>query len=151
MELTLEIAEGAKYDNLINEIEEEFIKNYKKANYYKKNNDYEKLIRYYEKCLILDSDHTLAHIVNRQLEYYVNKYYENLYTLGKKNYYNYNFDISKFYLVKCYCLFSEYKDILNNYNFNCQNDVEYTLDCIQKKWDTKVKDINENSFEKIII
>lgn len=151
MELKLEISEGSKYNNLINEIELEFKETYQKAINCKNNNHYEKMIRYLEKCIVIDPDNKNVKYIKDELIYYVNQYLFKLYELGYYNYYDYNFDISKFYLTKSYCLLREYEKYINKKN-KYLDEINYMLQFIENKSIYyKVKDIHEINLQNIKI
>ena len=149
--LTLEIKEGCKYNNLINEIEDEFEKNYNKAQDSKICNQHEKTIRYLDNCLKIDPDNIKANKTINELKYYLNRYTRKLYELAKNNFYDYNFHLSYFYLTKSYCLFIEYYD----YIYSCNKLLDLEIYEFKKKLNIlldkrKIVDMNENMIKKII-
>ena len=155
MELTLEIAEGSKYNNLINEIETEFEKAFSKALYYKNNYEYEKTIQYMNKCILIDPDNKDINHIKKEFKFYLNKYFYKLYELGHLNYYHYELDISKYYLTKCYCLIKEYEKYINPENIKCFDQINNMLIFIEDKRkyynNYNVKDIQEIKLENIKI
>lgn len=149
--LRLEIDEGCKYNNLINEIEDEFNENYKKAQNSKLYNHHEKTIRYLDRCLKIDPDNSKAKYTLNELKYYLNRYIRRLYELARNNYYDYNFDLSKFYVTKSCCLYIEYEEYLYHYNININYELSKLLEKINSSLNKeKIIDINENMIEKII-
>tara|TARA_Y100001958_G_scaffold102075_1_gene70957 strand:+ start:1701 stop:2165 length:465 start_codon:yes stop_codon:yes gene_type:complete len=149
--LTLEIKEGCKYNNLINEIEDEFNKNYEKAQDSKLYNQHDKTIRYLDRCLKIDPDNSKANRTLNELKYYLNRYIRRLYEIARNNYYDYNFDLSKFYVTKSYCLYIEYEEYLYRCNININYELSKLLEKINSSLNKeKIIDINENMIEKII-
>lgn len=149
--LTLEIKEGCKYNNLINEIEDEFNENYEKAQDSKLYNHHEKTIRYLDRCLKIDPDNSKAKNTINELKYYLNRYIRRLYELARNNYYDYNFDLSKFYVTKSCCLYIEYEEYLYRCNININYELSKLLEKINSSLNKeKIIDINENMIEKII-
>ena len=149
--LTLEIKEGCKYNNLINEIENEFEKNYNKAQDSKICNQHEKTIRYLDKCLKIDPDNNKAIKTINELKYYLNRYIRRLYELAINSYYDYNFHLSNFYLTKSYCLYIEYEEYLYHCNMNINYESSKLLEKLNLYLDKeKIIDMNENMIKKII-
>jgi len=149
--LRLEIEEGCKYNNLINEIEDDFDKNYSKAQNAKLSNQHEKTIKYLDKCFKIDPDNNKSKRIINELKYYINRYIRRLYELARNNYYHYNFHLSKFYLTKSCCLYIEYEEYL----YRCNRLLDFELFELEKKINLyldkqTITDINENMIEKII-
>jgi tetratricopeptide (TPR) repeat protein len=147
----LEIEEGCKYNNLINEIEDDFDKNYSKAQDSKLLNQHEKTIKYLDKCLKIDPDNNKSKRIINELKYYINRYVKRLYELAINSYYDNNYVLSQFYLTKSYCLFIEY----NEYLYRCNILLDIELFKLEKKINLyldkqTITDINENMIEKII-
>ena len=149
--LRLEIEEGCKYNNLINEIEDDFDKNYSKAQDAKLSNQHEKTIKYLDKCFKIDPDNNKSKRIINELKYYINRYVRRLYELARNSYYDNNYDLSQFYLTKSYCLYIEY----NEYLYRCNRLLDFELFELEKKINLyldkqTITDINENMIEKII-
>jgi hypothetical protein len=124
MELKLEIEEGSKYNNLINEIEDEFKNTYKKANLCKVYKEYEKMIIYFDRCLKIDPDNFRSKYVKEELKYYFNKYIRTCYDNSKKNYSKKNYEISLYFLTKGYCMLLQYNELLNDSNKEIYNEIK---------------------------
>ena len=151
MKLTLEIAEGSKYDNLENEIEKEYQKNYKKAQKCFLDGYYEKSIQHYHNCLIIDPDHRIVNIIEYKLEKIINSYFKELYSCAYKSFNCSNHEVSRYYFTKCYCLLVENGKYMKQRNINQLKKIEDMLNSIQRLmgFQNHMIDINHYNLYKI--
>jgi len=152
MELTLEIAEGSKYNNLINEIERQFNEFNDKAyeSFYQR--DYEKCIQYYHKCLIIDADNPQVKYIERKLKEVLNNYFKKIHECAYCSYDNGEFELSKYYFTKCYCLICGNELYIHDKNFKYLKIIENMvkkINDIQEINENNVIDITYDSFYKI--
>ena len=152
MELTLEIAEGSKYNNLINEIERKFNEFNDKAyeSFYQR--DYEKCIQYYHKCLIIDADNKQVGYVERKLKEVLHNYFKKIYECANYSYDHGEYELSKYYFTKCYCLICENEFYLYSNVFKKLQVIENMvkkINDIQEINENNVIDITYDSFYKI--
>ena len=153
MELTLEIKDGCKYNNLVNEIERDFLKYEIKAydNYLKKN--YEKSIQYYKLCLRMDPDNKLIKEVYRTFEKLINLYIKKILDCAYHSFYENKYELSRYYFVKSQYLIEDNIKYITNTNKSCLPYIKKYLDFIVKKLkDIKdIEDISSMDFYTITI
>ena len=113
MNLKLEIEEGHKYDNLLQEIELEYKTNIEKADLFLKNKNYEKSLILFYKNISLDPDnhnhkktlYTFTRLLNKLL----NKYIEFTF----QSYLSYEYHNTLYYVCKSISLIKYFKDYIN--------------------------------------
>ena len=108
--LTLEIEDGHKYDNLINEIENDYYKYDERARYYYKKKDYEKTLKYYELCIKLDPDNTNHIRIHSNLKFLVNELLKKYIDCSYHSFYNKKYNISHYYISKSLSLYILFQD-----------------------------------------
>jgi len=148
MELTLEIAEGSTYNNKIKEIECEFRKFYNKAYASFYNEDYEKCIQYYHKCLIIDPDNRKVSDVSMNLKDVLNNYFKKLQECAYCSYDKEEFELSKYYFTKCYCLICDNELFIYSKNFKYLRSIKNMINMINEINDINyINDINGNVYD----
>jgi len=151
MELTLEISEGSKYNNLIHEIEQEFFEYNERAEYCFFKNEYEKCIQYYRKCLTIDPDNNHVKYIRGKLSKVVNKYFREIYSCAFLSFHDREHELSKYYFTKCYCLLIENQDYIHD---RYSNQLDKIIDMLnefehERSCKDTVVDLNYFNFYKI--
>ena len=142
MGLTLEIEDGCKYNNLVNEIERDFLKYEIKAydNYLRKN--YEKSIQYYKICLRIDPDNKLIKEVYQTFEKIINNYIKKIIDCAYHSFYQEKYELSRYYFVKSQYLIEDNLKDITNINKSCLPHIKRYLDFIVKRLED-IKDIED--------
>ena len=149
--LTLEIKDGCKYNNLVNEIERDFLKYEIKAydNYLRKN--YEKSIQYYKVCLRMDPDNKLIKEVYRTFKKLINLYIKRLIDCAYHSFYGNKYELSRYYFVKSQYLIEDNIKYIIKKNYSYLEDIIRYLRFINNKIDYRIKYISTNDLYDIQI
>ncbi len=149
--LRLEIEDGHKYNNLINEIENEYYKYNGKAKYYYEKRDYEKTLKYYELCIKLDPDNTNHIRIHSNLKILVNDLLKKYIDCSYHSFYKEKYNISHYYISKSLSLFILYHDKISKQLRQFEKVLEKRLSYINSLYTYKDHSIHKNDLYSIKI
>lgn len=151
IELTLEIEDGCKYNNLVNEIEYDFVKYKNEAYRNYVDGNYEKTIQYYKKCLQIDPDNKLIKTIHQKYKNILNLYIKRILDCAYYSFYENKYELSRYYFTKTYFLIEDNSEYIIKKNYSYLEDIIRYLRFINNKIDYRIKNISTNDLYDIQI